>query len=311
MKALVASPGKEGNLDLVDVPELEPRPNQAVVGVAAASLNRGEVSALQNAEQGWRPGWDVAGVVTQRAADGTGPAEGRRVAGLVGGGAWAERTVVPTATLAELPDGVSFEDAATLPVAGLTARRALELTVIEGKNVAITGAAGGVGRFAVQLAAQAGASVTAVVGSAERGAGLADLGASDVVVGGLAAEGDPLTLILESVGGDSLSAAIARVAPDGLIVSFGNSSRQPTTFNASTLYRKNGARLHGFVLWPELQRSGTAVTDLRYLAMLVGMGHLNTGIDRVVAWDDLVAVRSLIADFLSRRVKGKAVLRIV
>ena len=59
MKALVASPGKEGNLDLVDVPELEPRPNQAVVGVAAASLNRGEVSALQNAEQGWRPGWDV------------------------------------------------------------------------------------------------------------------------------------------------------------------------------------------------------------------------------------------------------------
>lgn len=309
MKALVASPGTEGNVDVVDVPEPEPRPDQAVVDVAAASLNRGEVNALQTAEQGWRPGWDVAGVVTRRAADGTGPNEGTRVVGFVAGGAWAERAAVPTATLAELPDEVGFEDAATLPVAGLTARRALELTVIEGKDVAITGAAGGVGRFAVQLAAQSGATVTAVVGSAERGEGLTELGASNIVVGGLPPEGDPLALVLESVGGESLAAAIARIAPEGLIVSFGNSSRQPTTFDPTSLYRKSGARVYGFVLVPELQRTGTAVTDLRYLAMLVGMGHLDTGIDRVVEWNDVGAVRALMADFLDRRVKGKAVLR--
>lgn len=309
MKALVASPGTEGNVDVVDVPEPEPRPDQAVVDVAAASLNRGEVNALQTAEQGWRPGWDVAGVVTRRAADGTGPNEGTRVVGFVAGGAWAERAAVPTATLAELPDEVGFEDAATLPVAGLTARRALELTVIEGKDVAITGAAGGVGRFAVQLAAQSGATVTAVVGSAERGEGLTELGASNIVVGGLPPEGNPLALVLESVGGESLAAAIARIAPEGLIVSFGNSSGQPTTFNPTSLYRKSGARVYGFVLVPELQRTGTAVTDLWYLAMLVGMGHLDTGIDRVVEWNDVGAVRALMADFLSRRVKGKAVLR--
>jgi NADPH:quinone reductase-like Zn-dependent oxidoreductase len=130
------------------------------------------------------------------------------------------------------------------------------------------------------------------------------------VTGGLPAEGDPLTLVLESVGGDSLAAAITRVAPGGLIVSFGNSSRQPTTFNASNLYSKSGARLYGFVLWPELEHSGTAVTDLRFLAMLVEAGQLDTGVDRVVDWNDLAGVRALVSDFLGRRVQGKGVLRI-
>ena len=206
MKALVASPTAEGHLDLADVSEPDPRPNQALVEVAAASLNRGEVRALSSSEEGWCPGWDVAGVVARRAADGTGPPEGARVVGLAGGGAWGERVAVNTSLIADLPREVTYEAAATLPVAGLTARRALELMVIEGRRVAITGAAGGVGRFAVQLAAQTGAHVTAVVGSPERGAGLAELGAHDVVVG-FDPDGEPFSVILESVGGECLAAA--------------------------------------------------------------------------------------------------------
>ena len=310
MKALVASRTADGHVDLVDVPEPEPAADQTLVDVAAASLNRGEVRALQSAEDGWRPGWDVAGVVARRAADGSGPAEGTRVVGLSGGGAWAERVAVATSMLCHIPDATSFEDAATLPVAGLTARRALELTVIDGKGVAVTGASGGVGRFAVQLAAQSGATVTAVVGTAEKGKDLEALGAADVVVGALPPDGEPLALVLESVGGESLAAALSRVAPEGVVVTFGNSSGQPTTFDASTLFRKSGASLYGFVLFPELKRSGTAVTDLGYLANLVAMGHLDTGIDRVTAFDDLAAVRSLIDDFLGRKINGKAILRV-
>jgi len=308
MKALVASPGAEANVDVVDVDEPQPHPYEAVVDVKAVSLNRGEVRALQDAEAGWRPGWDVAGVVASAAADGSGPNEGTRVVGLVGSGAWAERVAVSTQMLAGLPDEVTFEAAATLPVAGLTARKAVEMAVVDGHRVAVTGAAGGVGRFAVQLAAQNGASVTAVVGRPERAEGLSELGASEVVVGTLPAEGEPFHLILESVGGDSLAAALGRVAPDGTVVSYGNSSRQPTTFDPSAFYGRAGARLYAFVLGPELQRSHTATTDLRYLANLVAVGHLDVGLDRIVPFGDLAAVRAAMADLLGRKINGKAVL---
>jgi len=310
VQALVAAPDAEANIDLVDVDEPDARANQVVVDVKAVSLNRGEVRALATAEPGWRPGWDVAGVVATAAADGSGPKEGARVMGLVGSGAWAERVAVSTQMLAQLPDEVSFEAAATLPVAGLTARKAVEMCVVDGKRVAITGAAGGVGRFAVQLAAQNGAEVTAVVGSPERAAGLDKLGASEVVIGTLPADGDPFTLILESAGGDSLAAALARVGPEGTVVSFGNSSGEPTTFDATAFYRNAGARLYAFLIFPELQRSHTATTDLRYLANLVADGHLDVGIDRVVEWGDLAAVRAACIDLLQRRISGKAVLQI-
>src|SRR3954463_10336526 len=96
MRALVASPNPEGSIELLDVDDVEPRPHEAVVDVKAVSLNRGEVRALDTAAPGWRPGWDVAGVVGSAAADGSGPKPGTRIAGLVGSGAWAERVAVST-----------------------------------------------------------------------------------------------------------------------------------------------------------------------------------------------------------------------
>ena len=310
MKALVASPGADAHLDQADVDEPEPELDHAVVDVKAASINRGEVRALQHAKPGWRPGWDVAGVVVQAPASGAGPREGSRVVGLVWSGAWSERVAVPTHMLAPLPDEVSFEVAATLPVAGITARKAVEMAVVDGKRVAITGAAGGVGRFAVQLAAQNGAHVTAVVGRSERAAGLEALGAAEVVVGTLPFEGEPFALIVDSVGGDSLAAALARVGPEGTVVAVGNSSGAPTTFDVSSFYAKPGARMCAFAVGAELQRSQGATTDLGYLANLVADGHLDVGIDRVVDWSDLGAVRTACTDLLARRVNGKAVLRL-
>src|SRR5205823_1440295 len=83
-------------------------------------------------------------------------------------------------------------------------------------------------------------------------------------------------------------------APDGTVVSFGNSSGEPTTFDPPAFYRKPGARLYAFVIFPELRRSRTATTDLRYLANLVAAGHLDVGLDRVVDWGDLGAVRAAV-----------------
>ena len=136
MLALVRDGEHDPPVAVREVPEPEPAAHEALVGVRASSLNRGELALLANRDDGWRPGQDVAGVVTRPAADGSGPPTGARVAGLVEGAAWAERVAVPTARLAELPDGVDFERASTLGIAGLTALRIVRL----GGSVVLSGA---------------------------------------------------------------------------------------------------------------------------------------------------------------------------
>ena len=184
MLALVNTPNGPAPVELRQVPEPTPGPHDALVAVHAFSLNRGELRSFRNNEAGWIPGQDVAGVVQRAAADGSGPSAGTRVVALTDEFGWAEQVAVPGHRMTALPDSVSFAAAATLPVAGLTALRTLRHGApLLGKRVLITGAAGGVGHLAVQLAARSGARVTAVVGRPERGAGLRELGAAEVVVG--------------------------------------------------------------------------------------------------------------------------------
>jgi NADPH2:quinone reductase len=308
VRALLAAPGAPGGIELRDVADPEPAPNQTLVEVRAVSLNRGECITLrQQTEDGWRPGWDLAGVVVRQAADGTGPAAGARVVGWVNGGSWAERTAVRTDHVAELPEGLGFDVAATLPVAGLTALETLARRgALLGTRVAITGGAGGVGRFAVQLAHRGGAHVTGIVGRPERAQGLAELGADEVVVG-FEPDGEPFDLILESVGGASLTAAIARLAAEGVVVSIGNSSNETTSFDPRILYRKGAPRIEGFFVTWELLHGRIGSEELSYLASLAATGGLESRIDLRISWRDAAAA---VDALLERRVAGKAVLTI-
>jgi NADPH2:quinone reductase len=300
MEAIVATPEGASWTEHRDVPAPEPAADEAVVAVRAFGINRGELHLLTIREDGWRPGQDVAGEVIAAAADGSGPPAGARVAGLAEWHGWAREVAVPTHRLAVVPDGVDDARAAALPMAGSTAANLVRLGgSLLGRGVLVTGASGGVGHLAVQLAAAAGARVTAVAGArhAER---LRALGASQVVADiSEAPEGQHL--VLESVGGASLGAALQKAAHQGLVVLFGSSTREPTEIGFPAFAGRE-VRLQAYFSYHHERAAGD---NLRLLLDLVGAGRLEVDIGFRDSWR---RINDALDGLKERRFSGKAVL---
>ena len=310
MRAVLVDRGAPANLSLGEIREPTPAPSEALVRVAAISLNRGEVRRAQEAEPGFNPGWDLAGTVERPAADGTGPQTGARVVGFLPSGAWAELAAVPTNALAELPERVSFGQAATLPVAGLTALYTLEKGGgMLGRSVLITGASGGAGHFAIQLARLSGARVVALVRREEHEELVREAGAHQVVVGENA-EGagrfGPYHLILESVGGRVLGDAMGMLAPGGICVTFGSSGEPETSFDARSFYLAGGVKLYGFIVFHEVL-AHPASDGLARLSRLVDEGRLVPHVSVEAPWEEVGEVAQKLLD---RGYTGKAVLSV-
>jgi NADPH2:quinone reductase len=304
-RAVVVDPQAPGRLVIRDVPEPVPDRGEAIVRVKAISLNRGEVRRSTQAAPGWRPGWDLAGVVDRAAADGSGPRAGDRVVGLLPEGAWAERVAVPTHALAALPDKVTFSQAATFPVAGLTALYALaKRGELLARRVLVTGATGGVGDFAVQLARLGGAHVTGSVRRTEQGADVRQAGAHEVLVGDEIPPTPKYDLVIESVGGRTLGSALAALERGGVCVTLGVSASSEVTFDARAFFVGGRATLYGFYLFVELGQEPAGV-GLRRLADLVAAGQIAPRITLERPWTEVGQVAQ---DLMARRFPGKAVL---
>jgi NADPH:quinone reductase len=303
MRALLYDPRAPQGLALGEAPDPDPGPSEALIGVAATSLNFADVAFLHDRQvPGAVPGFDASGVVLSAARDGSGPPAGTRVVTFGWSAAWAELRAVDTAELAAVPDQVELASAAAVPVAGVTALRALrQLGSLVGRRVLITGASGGVGRFAVQLAARAGAHVVASVGSPERGEGLGALGAQEVVVG-LDALSEPVYGALDNVGGATLAQVYRLLEPGGCVQSVGMASLEPTTIDfEEARLRGGGTRIEAFAVGP---RFGP---DVAFLVGLVAAGQLDSQVDWRGPWEKAA---DAVAALLGRKVRGKAVLEV-
>jgi NADPH2:quinone reductase len=310
MQAIVIDPQTSVRLGFQTVEAPQPQANEALIRVKAISLNRGEVIYLVHGTAGTRLGWDLAGVVEQAAADGSGPAQGTRVVGLLPSGAWAEQVAVPTNTLAELPSSVSFAQAAALPMAGLTALYAIE----HGGNliarpVLVAGASGGVGLFACRLATLAGAKVVGQTRQSSSASLVQEAGTDHVVVDeniAAAKEFGPYHLIIDQLGGRTLAEVMTQLAPGGICVSVGALAGSDVPLDRARVRQVPGARLDFFNLWFEFRREPASL-GLQRLVSLVGTGKLTPPLGMEAGWHEIGRVAQALID---RQFPGKAVLHL-
>ncbi|MFG3204618.1 NADP-dependent oxidoreductase [Streptomyces sp. NPDC048192] len=213
-------------------------PDQVLVQVRAAAVNpvdwkcrEGHLDAVLDAVFPVVPGWDVSGVVVRPGAAVTEFAAGDEVVGycredFLSRGTFAEYVAAPVRTLARKPRTLSFEEAAGLPLAGLTAYQVLvkALQVRSGETVLVHAAAGGVGSLAVQIAVHLGAR-TIGTASDRNHAYVRGLGGEPVAYGeGLASRvralaPDGVDAVFDTVGGDTLKTSANLLAPEGRMAS--------------------------------------------------------------------------------------------
>ena len=219
----------DGTLEWREHPDPFPGPGELLVSVAAAGINAADLMqrrGLYPAPPGAPadiPGLEFAGEVVAVGTDTTRHRVGDRVMSITAGGGQGQFVVVPESIALPVPDNVGWDQAGGFPEAFSTAYDALitQGRLGVGDRVLISGAAGGVGTAAVQLARRAGAHVVASVRSEERRPDVVRLGADDVIDPDEVAEYGPYDVSLELVGGANVAAVVPLMTVGGRMVVIG------------------------------------------------------------------------------------------
>ena len=294
-----------GAARLCSMPKPQPGPRELLIQVHAAGLNpvdykfrQGKLKLIYRPKLPAIMGNELAGTIVARGAEVAQFAEGDRVfvrcdTGQMG--AFAEFVCVPQHLAAKMPGGLDFDHAAGVPLAGLTALQALrdELQVKAGNHLFISGGAGGVGTFAIQIAKWLGAEVTTTI-SPQGESLVRSLGADhtiDYTQGAFDRELRNLDGALDLVGGETLSRLFRVVKPGGKVVSIAGIP-EPTTarqdlqlgWGLTFLFWLASARLRGTARRYGVQYRyyfmHASGSDLEELARLIDAGKLKVIVDR-------------------------------
>lgn len=334
MKALLLTRyGGPEATELGEAPKPEPGPGEVLIRVHAAGLNPvdskirdGALKGIQRYRLPVVMGCELAGVVEKTGAGTNGFKPGDRVFGRVAKetlGAFAEFAVVHQDLLAKVPDGLDLVTAAGIPLAGLTALQALrdEMQLKPGQSVFISGGAGGVGTFAIQIAKWLGARV--VTTASPRGRALVErLGADEVIDYTTERFQDRLRGMdgaFDLMGGETLDATFGVVKPGGMVISISGLPEPETarkdlklgplmtaafwfvSRKLRALARRHAVRYRFLFMHP----SGA---ELAELAELVTAGRLEPIVDKVFPFADFTAAMAYLE---AGRAKGKVIVRMV
>jgi NADPH:quinone reductase-like Zn-dependent oxidoreductase len=273
-----------------DVPRPEPGAGEVLIRVHAAGVNQfdwklraGHLQQYMSLELPFIPGYDVAGTVEALGPGVTAFTPGDAVFGR-GSGAYAEYAIAPVGALAPKPETVSFDEAATIAVAGITAWSGLfdSANLQPGQRVLIQGAAGGVGSYAVQFAKWKGAYVAGTA-SASNLDYVRQLGADEVIdytVGPIERAISGVDVVFDSVGGPVTDASWQLVRPGGMLVAVAGAPDQEAA-------KRHGVRTAG------VQGPAEPAGILREIAGLIETGAVKPEVGRVFSLDDASRAHAL------------------
>lgn len=324
--AVITRPGGPEVLEILDVPRPLPRDGEVLVRVRASALNRADLLQRQGrypappGAPGNIPGLEIAGEVVELGGGAGRWSVGDRVFGIVGGGGNAEFAVTHESELARIPTGLSWEDAAAVPEAFITAHDVLvtQARMRSGEAVLVHAVGSGVGLAAAQLVRAFGGRCYGTARSAQKVERAREFG----LVDGVVVEADPaviadhvtrwtagrgMDVVLDLVGGPYLPASIECAAPLGRIILVGLLGGRAASLNLGTILTRR-LTLRGTVLRSRSGREKAAATEAfaTDVLPLLDRGDVRPVIDQVFSLDRIRDAHALLE---SNETFGKVVVR--
>jgi NADPH2:quinone reductase len=301
MKAAVYdAAGAPNVLRYIDIPDPSCGPDDVLVSVQAISIEGGDLINRRSTpppRPSWVVGYAASGAIIAVGSNIEGRRVGQRVAAFDMQGSHAELWAVPAARTWLIPDEVNWEDAAVIPISFGTAHHCLFTRggLQRGENVLIQAAAGGVGLAAVQLAAQAGATVIAVASGEKRTNQLLSLGADHVVDRTSRDVVDAVRQITNNTGvdlvldpvGTTLHASLSALAPEGRLVFVGNAGGGDLSVDLWSPMQSNQTLL-GVFMGPLFERPAVRLTVDKMFEALVA-GRIQPVVDRTFPLSEAAA----------------------